>query len=100
MLLWAALTRRGARHNNQFYDFIHLLSLTGHPSAAHALLFNGDAVDRGSWSCEIVLTILAYKWLFPKSCFFNRGNHETHGMNQVYGFEGECKAKFGGDLSE
>ena len=29
----------------------------------------------------------------------NRGNHETSDMNKVYGFEGECKAKFGGDMT-
>ncbi|PWN42767.1 protein phosphatase 5 [Ceraceosorus guamensis] len=80
--------------HGQYYDLLNLLSKTGRPSNTHALLFNGDAVDRGSWSCEVVLTILAYKWLYPKTCFFNRGNHETHDMNTVYGFEAECKAKF------
>ena len=85
--------------HGQFYDFLHLLSLTGRPSATHAVLFNGDFVDRGSWSVEIALTIFAYKWLYPKTTLVNRGNHETSDMNKVYGFEGECKAKFGGDIS-
>jgi serine/threonine-protein phosphatase 5 len=30
----------------------------------------------------------------PQSFFLNRGNHETDDMNRVYGFEGECKAKY------
>ncbi|KAN0063805.1 Palmitoyl-protein thioesterase 1 [Thecaphora frezii] len=85
--------------HGQFYDFLHLLSLTGKPSAEHAILFNGDFVDRGSWSVEIALTIFAYKWLYPKTTLINRGNHETNDMNKVYGFEGECKAKFGGELT-
>ncbi|PKI85115.1 protein-serine/threonine phosphatase [Malassezia vespertilionis] len=85
--------------HGQFYDFIHILSLTGPPSDTHAVLFNGDFVDRGSWSVEIALTIYAYKWLYPKTTLVNRGNHETSDMNKVYGFEGECKAKFGGEFT-
>ena len=85
--------------HGQFYDFLHLLSLTGVPSEKHAVLFNGDFVDRGSWSVEIAFTILAYKWLYPKTTLVNRGNHETSDMNKVYGFEGECRAKFGGEIT-
>ncbi|SNX87375.1 related to phosphoprotein phosphatase (serine/threonine specific protein phosphatase) [Melanopsichium pennsylvanicum] len=85
--------------HGQFFDFIHLLNKTGTPNHEHALLFNGDFVDRGSWSVEIALTMFAYKWLYPKTTLINRGNHETSEMNKVYGFEGECKAKFGGDLT-
>lgn len=47
--------------HGQFFDFYHLLSLTGRPSPTHTLLFNGDFVDRGSWSTEIVLVLFAYK---------------------------------------
>ncbi|WFD00511.1 protein-serine/threonine phosphatase [Malassezia yamatoensis] len=85
--------------HGQFYDFLHLLSLTKPPSKTHAVLFNGDFVDRGSWSVEIALTIFAYKWLYPHTTLVNRGNHETSDMNKVYGFEGECKAKFGNEIT-
>ncbi|KWU41314.1 protein phosphatase 5 [Rhodotorula sp. JG-1b] len=81
--------------HGQYYDFLHLLSLTGKPSPTHTLVFNGDLVDRGSWSTEILLTVLAYKWLFPKNVFINRGNHETTDMNRVYGYEGEANKKYG-----
>ncbi|CAE6475867.1 unnamed protein product [Rhizoctonia solani] len=81
--------------HGQFYDLIHLLSLTGPPSDKHCLVFNGDFVDRGSWSVEVALTLFAYKWLYPKRVFLNRGNHETKDMNKVYGFEGEVKHKHG-----
>ncbi|KAI0780072.1 Metallo-dependent phosphatase-like protein [Fomes fomentarius] len=81
--------------HGQFYDYLHLLSLTGEPNEAHALLMNGDLVDRGSWSVEVILTALAFKWLYPKRMYINRGNHEAKEMNRTYGFEGEAKHKFG-----
>lgn len=45
----------------QFYDFLYLYSLTGEPSDNHIILMNGDLVDRGSWSIEVILTAFAYK---------------------------------------
>lgn len=73
---------------------MELFRLNGTPSEKHWYLFNGDFVDRGSWSTEIALLLYANKWLRPNAFFLNRGNHETDDMNKVYGFEGECKAKY------
>lgn len=80
--------------SGQYFDLLELFNKNGFPSPTHAYLFNGDFVDRGSWSCEIALLLFAYKILWPKTFFVNRGNHETDDMNRVYGFEGECKAKY------
>ncbi|KAI7898859.1 Metallo-dependent phosphatase-like protein [Cokeromyces recurvatus] len=80
--------------HGQFYDFINIFDTNGYPSEKHAYLFNGDFVDRGSFSVEVILTLFAYKWLYPNHLFLARGNHETDNMNKVYGFEGEVKAKF------
>ncbi|KAB5563395.1 serine/threonine-protein phosphatase 5 [Coniochaeta sp. 2T2.1] len=87
------LTVCGDTHG-QYFDLMELFRLNGVPSDKHYYLFNGDFVDRGSWSTEIALLLYAYKWLRPKGFFLNRGNHETDDMNRVYGFEGECKAKY------
>jgi serine/threonine-protein phosphatase 5 len=73
---------------------MELFRRNGTPTDKHWYLFNGDFVDRGSWSTEIALLLYAYKWLRPHGFFLNRGNHETDDMNRVYGFEGECKAKY------
>lgn len=81
--------------HGQYYDLLHLYSLTGEPSENHYLLMNGDLVDRGSWSIEVILTAFAYKWLYPKYMYVNRGNHEAKEMNRAYGFEGETKHKHG-----
>merc|ERR1712000_400197 len=87
------LTVCGDTHG-QYFDLMELFRRNGNPSDKHWYLFNGDFVDRGSWSTEIALLLYAYKWLRPHAFFLNRGNHETDDMNRVYGFEGECKAKY------
>ncbi|KAI0157722.1 protein phosphatase 5 [Xylariaceae sp. FL1272] len=87
------LTVCGDTHG-QYFDLMELFRLNGRPSDKHYYLFNGDFVDRGSWSTEIALLLYAYKWLRPHGMLLNRGNHETDDMNKVYGFEGECKAKY------
>lgn len=87
------LTVCGDTHG-QYFDLMEIFRLNGFPSDTHYYLFNGDFVDRGSWSTEIALLLYSYKWLRPKKFFLNRGNHETDDMNRMYGFEGECKAKY------
>lgn len=87
-----------ARHTDtlsgQFFDVLELFRINGYPSAKHSYLFNGDFVDRGSWSTEVALLLYSYKMLYPHSFYLNRGNHETDDMNRMYGFEGECRAKY------
>ena len=87
--------------HGQFYDLLHIFSLAGGPpSDANPYLFNGDFVDRGSFSAEVILTLFAYKCLCPTSLHLARGNHETAGMNRIYGFDGEVRAKYGGLLAD
>ncbi|KAI9099290.1 Metallo-dependent phosphatase-like protein [Phlyctochytrium arcticum] len=80
--------------HGQFYDLLHVFSMNGLPSTTNAYLWNGDFVDRGSFSVECVTTLFAFKLLYPDHVFLSRGNHETDDMNKVYGFEGEVKAKY------
>ncbi len=56
------------------------------------LVWLGDFVDRGSWSAEIILTLFAYKVMFPEHVHLARGNHESRGMNKIYGFDGEVRS--------
>eukprot|EP00640_Fibrocapsa_japonica_P001000 CAMPEP_0113941658 /NCGR_PEP_ID=MMETSP1339-20121228/7534_1 /TAXON_ID=94617 /ORGANISM="Fibrocapsa japonica" /LENGTH=504 /DNA_ID=CAMNT_0000945865 /DNA_START=67 /DNA_END=1581 /DNA_ORIENTATION=+ /assembly_acc=CAM_ASM_000762 len=87
------LTVCGDTHG-QYYDVLHIFELNGKPSQDKPYLFNGDFVDRGSFSFEVITTFLAYKLLYPDAMHLTRGNHETKNMNKVYGFEGEVKAKY------
>jgi serine/threonine-protein phosphatase 5 len=79
--------------HGQFYDLLKIFELNGEPAADNPYLFNGDFVDRGSFSVENVLTLMAWSVALPESVTLLRGNHESLNMNRVYGFEGEVKAK-------
>uniref|UniRef100_A0A8C6NSN5 Serine/threonine-protein phosphatase n=1 Tax=Nothobranchius furzeri TaxID=105023 RepID=A0A8C6NSN5_NOTFU len=80
--------------HGQFYDLLNIFELNGLPSETNPYLFNGDFVDRGSFSVEVILTLFGFKLLYPDNFHLLRGNHETDNMNQMYGFEGEVKAKY------
>ena len=80
--------------HGQYYDLLHIFEVKGWPSPENPFLFNGDFVDRGSFSLEVVLLLFCFKVLYPDHVLLSRGNHETLNMNRIYGFEGEVKAKY------
>jgi serine/threonine-protein phosphatase 5 len=83
--------------HGQYYDLLNIYKLNGYPSEKNPYLFNGDFVDRGSFSVEIVIALFAWKVFNPNCIYFNRGNHEAKSLNKIYGFEGEVKAKYCND---
>ncbi|KAL9272528.1 Serine/threonine-protein phosphatase 5-like protein, partial [Drosera capensis] len=79
--------------HGQFYDLLNIFELNGLPSEENPYLFNGDFVDRGSFSVEVILTLFAFKCMSPNAMHLARGNHESKSMNKIYGFEGEVRSK-------
>ena len=71
--------------HGQFYDLLNVFSINGYPSPSNPYLFNGDFVDRGSFSIEVIVTLIAWNLLYPDSFFLNRGNHESTQLNMLYG---------------
>lgn len=84
--------------HGQYYDLLNIWEINGVPAQDNPYLFNGDFVDRGSFSVEVILILFAWKLCYPKGVFLARGNHETKNMNKLYGFEGEVTKKYDEDL--
>ena len=47
-------------------------------------LFNGDFVDRGSFSVEVILTLMGYKVLYPDHFHMSRGERRECTVGTLY----------------
>lgn len=63
------------------FDMYLSILQNGLPSPENPYVFNGDFVDRGKKSLEVLLLLLSCLLVFPGGVFLNRGNHEDTVMN-------------------
>ncbi|CAF0748776.1 unnamed protein product [Adineta ricciae] len=81
--------------HGQLADLLYIFNTKGLPAADNAYVFNGDFVDRGQNSVEVILLLLVALILYPSSLFLNRGNHEDIMVTVRYGFQNEVHQKYG-----
>ncbi|XP_066880163.1 serine/threonine-protein phosphatase with EF-hands 1 isoform X2 [Kogia breviceps] len=75
-------------------DLFLIYSKNGLPSESNPYVFNGDFVDRGKNSMEILIILFVSFLVYPNDVHLNRGNHEDFMMNMRYGFTNEVLYKY------
>ncbi|CAK9015631.1 unnamed protein product [Durusdinium trenchii] len=91
--------------HGQLRDLLLFFAAFGFPGSTEdsaddemSYVFNGDFVDRGAHSLEVIGILLALKVSMPDRVWLVRGNHEDRTMNARYGFLEECELRLGNNF--
>lgn len=85
----------------QYNDLMRFFESYGHPSDDNTMgdihllqyVFLGDFCDRGNYSLEVILLLLALKVRYPDHIYIVRGHHEDISINAVNGLGEECEKR-------
>eukprot|EP01032_Pedospumella_encystans_P035111 gene35111-39712_t len=88
--------------HGQFRDLGYLIGPKGpigFPNADNQIIVNGDMVDRGDMSVEILIMLSLITVLVPGSVHMLKGNHEAapH-LTSAFGFDAEVRRKYPNDM--
>jgi hypothetical protein len=87
--------------HGQYRDLEYLLSAEGPiglPSEDNQVIVNGDMVDRGDMSVEILVLLMLFAIMIPGSVLMLRGNHEAERhLHEHFGFYHELNRKYPGE---
>ncbi|KAH0789857.1 Ser/Thr protein phosphatase [Histomonas meleagridis] len=78
-------------------DLIRIIKKCGGPKK-HNYIFLGDYVDRGNFSIETIMLLLALKAEYPNSVYLIRGNHEFESISRTKGLHDEILKVYGNDV--
>lgn len=79
--------------HGQFYDLMNIFEKNGLPSETNPYLFNGDFVDRGSFSVECIFTLFGFKLLYPNHFFMSRGKFRRQSSCMKFSLKLYCFRK-------
>lgn len=82
--------------HGDFVSLVRILSLKGLPNKIN-YVFLGDYCDRGDYSVETLMVVLALFMKWPTKVTLLRGNHEFREINAIYGLKESITQLFGDD---